>query len=86
MNLSELRIPVPDRRGVLREVTSLAADADISVYDIEIVPSAESPRGVLALVVDTAEARRLSGAVRARGYHCWDKQLPRRPDGHWWSR
>jgi prephenate dehydrogenase len=74
-NLSELRIPVPDRHGVLAEITALAADAGISIYDIEIAHSAEGPRGVLILVVDTAEAERLRDAVIAQGYHCSAEQL-----------
>jgi prephenate dehydrogenase len=69
-NLSELRIPVPDRHGVLAEITSLAADGGISIYDIEIAHSAEGPRGVLILVVGSAEAERLRDAVEAQGYHC----------------
>jgi prephenate dehydrogenase len=74
-NLSELRIPVPDRHGQLAEITSLAADAGISIYDIEIAHSAEGPRGVLILVVDTAEAERLSNAIVQRGYRCRAEQL-----------
>jgi prephenate dehydrogenase len=74
-NLSELRIPVPDRHGVLAEITSLAADGHISIYDIEIAHSAEGPRGVLILVVDTAEADRLRDAIEAQGYHCRAERL-----------
>jgi prephenate dehydrogenase len=74
-NLSELRIPVPDRHGVLAEITSLAADGGISIYDIEIAHSAEGPRGVLILVVDTAEAELLRDAIEARGYHCRAEKL-----------
>jgi prephenate dehydrogenase len=74
-NLSELRIPVPDRHGVLAEITSLAADGGISIFDIEIAHSAEGPRGVLILVVDTAEAELLRDAVEARGYHCRAEKL-----------
>ena len=67
-HLAELRIPVPDRAGVLAEITSLAADAGIGIYDIEIAHSAEGPRGVLILVVEDADAATLSVAVEARGY------------------
>jgi prephenate dehydrogenase len=74
-NLSELRIPVPDRHGVLAEITSLAADGGISIYDIEIAHSAEGPRGVLILVVDTAESERLRDAIEAKGYHCSAEKL-----------
>ncbi len=73
--LSELRIPVPDRHGVLAEITSLAADGGISIYDIEIAHSAEGPRGVLILVVDSAEAERLRDAIEAKGYHCSTEKL-----------
>jgi prephenate dehydrogenase len=69
-HLAELRIPVPDRAGVLAEITALAAKADIGIYDIEIAHSAEGPRGVLILVVDGAEAETLATAVEAKGYHC----------------
>jgi len=69
-NLAELRIPVPDRAGVLAEITSLAADAGIGIYDIEIAHSAEGPRGVLILVVEAATAATLATAVEARGYRC----------------
>ena len=69
-HLAELRIPVPDRAGVLAEITSLAADAGIGIYDIEIAHSAEGPRGVLILVVDGADAESLAGAVEDKGYRC----------------
>jgi prephenate dehydrogenase len=74
-NLSELRIPVPDRHGVLAEITSLAAVDGISIYDIEIAHSAEGDRGVLILVVDSADAERLRTAIEVNGYHCRAESL-----------
>jgi prephenate dehydrogenase len=74
-HLSELRIPVPDREGVLAEITSLAADAGISIYDIEIAHSAEGPRGVLILVVETVEVVTLQAAVESKGYRSRAEQL-----------
>jgi len=74
-HLAELRIPVPDRAGVLAEITSLAANAGIGIYDIEIAHSAEGPRGVLILVVDAADADTLTAAVESRGYHCRTERL-----------
>ncbi|HEX4127129.1 MAG TPA: prephenate dehydrogenase/arogenate dehydrogenase family protein [Acidimicrobiales bacterium] len=74
-HLAELRIPVPDRDGVLAEITSLAAGAGIGIYDIEIAHSAEGPRGVLILVVDGADADTLTVAVEAAGYPCRAEQL-----------
>ncbi len=66
--LTELRVPVSDREGVLAEITSVAGDLGINIYDIEIAHSAEGARGVLLLVVDTDEASKLKDAVAARGY------------------
>jgi prephenate dehydrogenase len=74
-HLAELRIPVSDHTGVLAEITSLAADAGIGIYDIEIAHSAEGPTGVLILVVDGAEADTLADAVTERGYPCRAEQL-----------
>jgi prephenate dehydrogenase len=74
-HLSELRIPVPDREGVLAEITSLAADAGISIYDIEIAHSAEGPRGVLILVVETVQVATLQEAVESKGYRSRAEQL-----------
>jgi len=66
--LAELRVPVPDREGVLAELTTLAGDLGVNIYDIEIAHSAEGPRGVLLLVVDDDQAVKLRDAVTARGY------------------
>jgi prephenate dehydrogenase len=74
-HLAELRIPVPDRDGVLAEITSLAAGAGIGIYDIEIAHSAEGPRGVLILIVDGRDAETLKAAVAAAGYPSRAEQL-----------
>jgi prephenate dehydrogenase len=73
--LAELRVPVPDREGVLAEFTSLAAELGINIYNVEIAHSAEGPRGVLVLVVDTAEAPRLHDAVVAKGHRATVSEL-----------
>ena len=64
----EVRIPVPDRPGVLAEVTTLAGELDVNIADIEIAHSAEGPRGVIVLVVDARSTDLLRGALMARGY------------------
>jgi prephenate dehydrogenase len=74
-HLAELRIRVPDRDGVLAEITSLAADAGIGIYDIEIAHSAEGDLGVLILVVNGADAGTLTVAVEAAGYRARAEQL-----------
>jgi len=67
-DLAELRVPVPDRPGVLAEVTTLASEVGVNILDIEIAHSAEGPRGVLVLVVDAAQTDLVRGALIARGY------------------
>jgi prephenate dehydrogenase len=65
---AEVRIPVADRVGVLKEITTLATDLGVSIDDIEIAHSVEGDRGVLVLVVDARSAPTLVEAVTARGY------------------
>ncbi len=74
-SLAELRIPVPDREGVLAEITTLSGDLGINIYDIGIAHSAEGPRGVLMLLVDTAAVNILRDAIERRGFHCTAQEL-----------
>jgi len=74
-NLAELRLPVPDREGVLAEITTLAGDLGINIYDFEIAHSAEGPSGVLVLVVASADAPRLREAAVAAGYRASVQEL-----------
>lgn len=69
-HLAELRVPIPDRQGVLAEFTGLARDLDINIYDLTIAHSAEGPRGVLTLVVGQDEADRLRKAIEERDHSC----------------
>lgn len=66
--LVELRVPVPDRPGVLAEVTTLAGELSVNILDLEIAHSAEGDRGVLILVVDAKAADVLRGGLVARGF------------------
>jgi prephenate dehydrogenase len=66
--LSEIRVPIPDRRGELARITTLATDLDVSILDIEIAHSAEGPEGVLILTVESALGERLQGGLMAQGY------------------
>ncbi|MDP9388823.1 MAG: prephenate dehydrogenase [Actinomycetota bacterium] len=74
--LVEVRVPVPDRPGVLAEVTTLAGELSVNIADLEIAHSVEGDRGVLLLVVDALEADRLRGALVARGYRPFLQPLP----------
>ena len=67
-DLTEVRVPVADRPGVLAEVTTLAGELSVNIADLEIAHSAEGDRGVLLLVVDTADAERLRLALADRGF------------------
>lgn len=66
--LAELRVPVPDREGVLAEITTLASEQGINIYDIEIAHSSEGDGGVLILVVSAEEAEPLHDGLVGRGY------------------
>ena len=66
--MAEVRVPVPDRGGVIAEVATLAAELGVNIADFEIAHSSEGDRGVLILVVDkdTIEPFRLG--LTDRGY------------------
>ena len=67
-DLCEVRIPVPDRAGVLAEVTTLAGTLDVNIADLEIAHSSEGEQGVLILLVEAAAAERLRAGLVDQGY------------------
>ncbi len=67
-DVAEVRVPVPDRTGVLAEVTTLLGEMAVDIYDLEIAHSAEGDRGVLLLLVDAGQVDVVRGALFARGY------------------
>lgn len=66
--LTHLRVPVPDRPGVLSQVTTTASDLNVNIYDIEIVHTVEGQPGVLLLAVVNEQADTLARALEAHGY------------------
>ena len=66
--LTEVRVPVPDRPGVLADVTTLATELDVNIVDLEIAHSAEGVAGVLILVIESSSADLFRGGLLARGY------------------
>jgi len=66
--LVEVRVPVPDRPGVVADVTTLAGELAVNIENLEIVHSAEGDRGVLVLVVDEKVAEVLREALVARDF------------------
>jgi len=73
--LVEIRVPVPDRPGVLAQITTLAGDLAVNIADLEIAHSAEGERGVLVLVVDADTADRMHDALASRGFHSTKSRL-----------
>ena len=67
-DLVEVRVPVPDRPGVLAEITTLLGELNVNIEDLEIAHSAEGAAGVLVLVIDARAADLLRGALVARGF------------------
>jgi len=66
--MSEMRVPIQDRRGELATLVALAAELDVNIYDLEIAHSTEGPRGVAVLIIETAVADRLLTGLIDRGY------------------
>jgi prephenate dehydrogenase len=66
--LAEVRVPVPDRPGVLSEVTTLLGEMDVNIADLEIAHSPEGGRGVLLFLVQATAADVVREALTARGY------------------
>ncbi len=66
--LTEVRVAIRDQKGELARITTLAADLDVNLYDLEIAHSAEGRRGVALLLVDSEAADRFGGALAEVGY------------------
>lgn len=66
--MAEMRIPVLDRQGEIAAIATLAADLDVNIYDFEIAHSAEGPRGVVVVLVESAMAERFRGGLMVQGY------------------
>jgi prephenate dehydrogenase len=66
--LAEVRVPAADRPGSLAEVTTLASQLGVNIFDLEVAHSAEGDSGVFILLVELARADLLRGGLLARGY------------------
>ena len=73
--LTEVRVAIRDQKGELARITTQAADLDVNIYDLEIAHSAEGPRGVVLLLVDSDAAERFGRGLAAAGYRPSLKQL-----------
>lgn len=67
-DLREVRIPVPDRTGVVADVAILAADLDVNIVDLEIAHSTEGPHGVLVMLIEAGAVEVFRNGLVSRGY------------------
>ena len=71
-----LSLLVPDRPGVLAEVTTAAGELGANIEDLQIFHSTEGGRGRLELIVaGEASASALTERLTGLGYHV-DRGLP----------
>ena len=62
-------IPVPDRPGVLSEVTTTVGNLGVNIEDLQITHAEEGGRGTLRLIISGVdEAHRVQGALSSKGY------------------
>jgi prephenate dehydrogenase len=64
----EVRVPVPNREGVLADVATLASELGINIESLETADATEYERGLIVMVVDAAAGHRLRDALAAKGY------------------
>lgn len=74
--LVELRVPVPDRPGVLAEITVLAGRLGVNIDDLGIAHSLEGETGVLVMIVPEDGADAFESGLVAAGYHVARSALP----------
>lgn len=68
-SIVEVLIPVPDRPGVLAEVTTTVGEAGVNIEGIRTVNAAEGGSGTIHLEVNgEAAARAVAVALRRKGY------------------
>lgn len=68
-DLYEVRFPVPDRPGVLSEVTTTVGNLGINIEDLRIDHATEGGRGTLHLTILGADdADRVAAGLQERGY------------------
>jgi prephenate dehydrogenase len=66
--LTEVRIPIPDRTGAAAEIFTLAAELGVNIANFEVVHSLEGSRGIAVMLVDASMADLYRGGLMARGY------------------
>jgi prephenate dehydrogenase len=73
--LIELRIPIPDRPGVLAEVTTTVGKLGINIEDLAIEHAPEGGRGTLRVaIIGPKHAHRARAALEAAGYEVVEQE------------
>jgi prephenate dehydrogenase len=72
---TEVRVPVPDRPGVIAEVSTLLGGLGVNIFDVEIAHSSEGDRGVLVLIIDASAEGTVRSALVSRGYRPYLRRL-----------
>jgi prephenate dehydrogenase len=73
--LVELEMPIPDRPGVLAEVTTSVGEAGVNIEDLGISHAPEGGRGRLRLaIIGPKHAALARVALEARGYEVLERQ------------
>jgi prephenate dehydrogenase len=67
-SVTDLHVLIPDRPGVLAQVTTIAGELGVNIEDLEIVHSQEQPRGVLILTVAADAAERVRRSLKEHGF------------------
>jgi prephenate dehydrogenase len=75
-SVTDLHVLIPDRPGVLAQVTTIAGELGVNIEDLEIVHSQEQPRGVLILTVAAESAERVRRSLGEHGFG-FSKSAPR---------
>lgn len=73
--LVDLLVPIPDRPGVLAEVTTTVGTTGVNIEDLGIEHAPEGGRGMLRLaVIGPNHAHKARIALEAKGYEVWEQQ------------
>ncbi len=74
-DLAEVRVVILDRSGSADEITTLASQLNINIYDLEIAHSIEGGSGTMILIVESADEKILCEKLRTNGYSPSSRRL-----------
>ncbi len=74
-DLSEIRVVILDRSGSADEITTLASQLNINIYDLEIAHSIEGGSGTMILIVESSDEKMLCEKLASSGYSPSSRRL-----------